>query len=235
LPAFRQAAVEGADGVELDVLLCATGEAVVFHDDDLVRLAGRPERIADLSLGAVRGVRLTSGASIPTLDEVIEHCGDALLLNVELKAARIAPRGLMALVDRVAAIVEGAGASVMDRVLVSSFNPRALGYWRRRAPRVRAGLLFESDASLPLRRAWALPWLRPFSAHPESVLCTPSAIRGWHRRGYHVNVWTVDDVADLRRCAAIGADGIITNHPARTLEVLRSWQVPRDQGASDET
>jgi glycerophosphoryl diester phosphodiesterase len=220
LAAFRQAAVDGADGIELDVLLCATGEAVVFHDDDLVRLAGRSERIADLSLTAIRDVRLMSGAAIPTLDEVFEQCGEALLLNVELKASGIAHAGCLALVDRVAGIVARAGASVSDRVLVSSFHPRVLAYWRRRAPRVPAGLLFEREAPLPLRRAWALPWLRPFSAHPESVLCTPRAIRGWQRRGYRVNVWTVDDAVDVRRFARMGVDAIITNHPARSREAL---------------
>src|SRR5438874_1738897 len=43
--AFRRAAVDGADGVELDVLCCGTGEVVVFHDDDLLRLGGRPDRV----------------------------------------------------------------------------------------------------------------------------------------------------------------------------------------------
>ena len=33
--AFERARADGADGVELDVLQCATGEVVVFHDDDL--------------------------------------------------------------------------------------------------------------------------------------------------------------------------------------------------------
>src|SRR5262249_33669863 len=51
LAAFRRAADDGADGVELDVLCCTTGEVVVFHDDDLARLAGRADRIKDLPLG----------------------------------------------------------------------------------------------------------------------------------------------------------------------------------------
>jgi glycerophosphoryl diester phosphodiesterase len=45
LAAFAAAAAAGADGVELDVRLCATGEVVVFHDADLRRLAGRADRI----------------------------------------------------------------------------------------------------------------------------------------------------------------------------------------------
>ena len=220
IAAFRRADADGADGVELDVLACATGEVVVFHDDDLVRLGNRPEKIAGLPLAALREVRLTSGATIPTLDEVLAACGPRLLVNVELKASGVAPAGLRALVDAVATMIDEAGAGMHERVLVSSFYPRAIALWRRRAPRVRAGLLFEREAPLPLRRAWALRWLRPFSAHPEAVLCTPHAVRRWHRRGYAVNVWTVDDAIALRRFAEMGVDAIITNDPARSRRAL---------------
>src|SRR5512138_1115210 len=42
LAAFRLAMAQGADGVELDVWRCATGEVVVVHDEDLTRVAGAP-------------------------------------------------------------------------------------------------------------------------------------------------------------------------------------------------
>ena len=38
LVAFTLALEQGADGVELDARLCASGEAVVFHDETLERL-----------------------------------------------------------------------------------------------------------------------------------------------------------------------------------------------------
>jgi len=117
-------------------------------------------------------------------------------------------------------VVERTAAGTPERILVSSFHPRAIALWRRRAPGVRAGLLFERASSLPLRRAWALRWLRPFSAHPEAVLCTPETVKRWHQRGFHVNVWTVDDAAALRRFREMQVDGIITNHPARSRQIL---------------
>jgi glycerophosphoryl diester phosphodiesterase len=218
LEAFRRAASDGADGVELDVLRCATGEVVVFHDDDLSRLGGRPDRIASLSLAAIRQVRLTSGASIPTLEEAMEACGDELLVNVELKASGVSWSEIRRLVDGVAAVVGSSG--VRERVLVSSFHPCAVAAWQRRLPEVPAGLLFEAEAPLYLRRAWALPWLRPFSANPQDLLCDTEAVRRWHARGYRVNVWTVDAPDDLRRLAAAGVDAIITNDPARARLVL---------------
>lgn len=217
LEAFRRAAADGADGVELDVLRCASGEPVVFHDDDLNRLGGRPDRIGSLSLAEVRRVRLASGATIPTLAETLEAC-PTLLLNVELKAMGVSWSEIRALVRAVAALVDVPTAR--DRVLVSSFHPYAVWAWRRCAPRVPAGLLFERDSPLYLRRGWTLPLLGAAAAHPEAVLCSGPAVERWHRRGYRVNVWTVDAPAELARLRAIGVDGIITNDPAAARRAL---------------
>jgi glycerophosphoryl diester phosphodiesterase len=218
--AFGRARADGADGVELDVLLCATGEAIVFHDDDLARLAGRPDRIADIPYRVLRDVALPAGTFIPTLEEALEACGPQLLVNVELKAAKIGPRAIAALVNAVARVVERVEAG--PRVLVSSFNPWAVRTWMRRAPAIRAALLFESRSVLPLRRAWLAPWLRPFALHPELVLCRPDRVAAWKRRGYWVSVWTVDDPSALRACRAMGVDGVITNDPARARAILSS-------------
>lgn len=214
LPAFERARRDGADGVELDVLLCRTGEALVFHDDDLRRLAGRPERIADMDLAAVRAVQLSGGARIPTLPEALEACGPEMLVNVELKAAALSGAAIGALVERVARDLAGAAPGTQDRILLSSFNPRAVRAAMRRIPAVRAGLLFERGSALPARRAWAAAWLRPFSLHPEVVLCTPSRVAGWHHRGYVVAVWTVDAPDVLRSCRRMGVDAVISNDPA---------------------
>jgi glycerophosphoryl diester phosphodiesterase len=212
--AFARARADGADGVELDVLACASGQVVVFHDDDLVRLAHRPERVGDLSLAALREITLVGagGGHIPTLEEALEACGPTMLVNVELKAGGVPARGLAALADGVAGVVERAGAGA--RVLVSSFSPLAVYLWQRRAPRVPAALLFERDAPLPLRRGWLAAWLRPFAVHPEAVLCDAGRVARWHARGYAVNVWTVDDPERLRALRDMDVDGIITNDPA---------------------
>ena len=39
IAAFREAARQGADGVELDAQICGSGEIVVWHDERLNRLA----------------------------------------------------------------------------------------------------------------------------------------------------------------------------------------------------
>ena len=215
--AFLRARADGADGVELDVLRCATGEVVVFHDDDLRRLGDRPERIDALPLAELRRIELRGGARIPTLEEAFEACGLELLVNVELKAAFLGARRIGALVDGVAEILARTGTA--PRVLVSSFNPRAVRLWMRRSTAVPAALLFERAEVTPLRRAWAAKWLRPAALNPELVLCTPARVARWRALGYSVNPWTVDGETAVRACREMRVDGIITNDPAAT----RAW------------
>jgi len=230
LGAFRRAMSEGADGVELDVQCCATGEVVVFHDDDLARLAKRPERIDQMSLGAIREVRLRGGESIPTLSEALDACGPAALVNIEIKYAGTFPKGCRTLVSAVADVVDSADAS--QRVIISSFSPGAVWLWRRIRPEVACGLLFERPQPFhrpwPLRTDLLLPLLHPHAVHPEHGLCTSARVAGWRARGYAVNVWTVDAPQRIEALAAMGVSGIITNDPAGAKAALAL--TPRSSG-----
>jgi glycerophosphoryl diester phosphodiesterase len=221
LAAFRLARAQGADGVELDVMRCKSGEVVVFHDDDLERLGRRPGLVRDTPLGALREIDLGGGERIPLLDEVLEELGP-LLCNVELKTAptwrgRLVDDGLAA---AVAAILRRHDAGA--RALVSSFDPLLLGRFRLRARAVPTGLLFAADQARPNREAWAAPLLRPTAVHPESLLVDARTVRRWHAHDLAVNVWTVDDPAELRLLVALGVDGLITNRPKNTRAVIQS-------------
>ena len=71
LPAFRRAREMGY-GVELDVHLTADDRLVVIHDSDLSRLCGTTRIVEDLTLDALRDLRLLgTDEPVPTLDEVL--------------------------------------------------------------------------------------------------------------------------------------------------------------------
>ena len=219
--AFERARRDGADGVELDVLLCATGEVVVFHDDDLQRLAGRPDRVAGLSLRQVRAVALPGGTRIPTLDEAFEACGPELLVNVELKSGGLLDAAVPALVAAVAQAVDRCGTG--DRVLISSFDPRAVWRWHLARPEIPRALLVERGGGLGLVaacKALTLPLLGAVAVHPEVVLCQPDLVAACQLAGYAVNTWTVDDPARLRQLRAMNIDGVISNDPAAARAAL---------------
>ena len=141
LAAFRLAIEQGADGVELDVWRCGTGEVVVHHDADTRRTAGVAllvpraalRELRALDVGAWRGERF-SGERIPLLAEVLEALPGALV-NVELKAERVPD---LALAAATASVLRAARAG--DRCVVSSFDPLLLAAFRAAAPEVARGL-----------------------------------------------------------------------------------------------
>jgi glycerophosphoryl diester phosphodiesterase len=76
--ALNAAYAAGCDGVEFDVQLTSDGIPVLFHDDDLRRLAGRPEQICDMPWKELREIRLVEPgkqAVIPSLAEFLEAHG----------------------------------------------------------------------------------------------------------------------------------------------------------------
>lgn len=220
LAAFALAHAQGADGVELDAQLCASGEVVVFHDTSLGRITGRPGLLSEAPLSLLRTLDAGSfkspryaGERIPLLAEVLSAAPQALLLNIELKCEQVDDRGLVA---AVIALVREARAD--ERVLLSSFNPFCLRTARALAPRLPRALLFHQEQPLLLRRAALAPLLAPHALHPEAALATPGAVARWSRRGYTVSCWTVDDPASARALWKSGVTGIITNDPAAVLQ-----------------
>ncbi len=214
LAAFRLAMAQGADGVELDVWRCASGEVVVAHDEDLVRVGGSPLRVPASSLDALRAVDVGAwkgarwrGERIPLLSEVLEALPDAVV-NVELKSRG----GDLALAKAAADVVWRAGAG--GRVVVSSFDWRLVAAFRLASPKVATGLLFDDRRAWRLRTWLGIRSLRPAAVHPDRVLATDARVRAWAARGLGVNVWTVDEPAEAARLARAGATAVITNVPA---------------------
>src|SRR5471032_901126 len=78
LAAFTRAAALGADGIELDVQLCSTGEVVVLHDETLARTTGQVGLLRETPWSLLRtldaGARFGPsfrGERIPLLAEVL--------------------------------------------------------------------------------------------------------------------------------------------------------------------
>ena len=66
----------------------ASGEVVVFHDDDLARLAGRPARIDATPYQPLARERASGRrADSRLLAEALAVMGPDLMVNVELKAS----------------------------------------------------------------------------------------------------------------------------------------------------
>ena len=182
-----EAALEAGHGIELDVQSSADGEAMVFHDDLLDRLAEATGPIGARSAQALTGMRLRGSAeTIPTLAEIVRLIGGRAALLIELKAPAGRASGLSRAVERVL-------ADYVGQVAVMSFNP-AVGRWFSRHSPDRLRGLVVTEAGMPkrdrLRRRLAAFWSKPdFLAYDIRDL--PSDFADRHRRrGLRILTWT---------------------------------------------
>jgi len=98
-----------------------------------------------------------------------------------------------------------------DRLGVSSFR------WPQ--PLTRAGAAALRTA-MPARIPVLLRWARADTLSLHHTLCSRAAVRTAHRLGAPVLAWTVNDDAAVRRMAAAGVDGIVSDDPERALATL---------------
>ena len=123
-----------------------------------------------------------------------------------------------ALAAAVARVIKQSGRA--DQMLVSSFDPFVLLQFHAQLPEVAIGFLFHSQQPLPLRKGWVGNMMGASLVHPENNLCTEDSVKAWHRAGFAVNAWTVDDAPELERLARIGVDGVCCNDPANAIAVF---------------
>lgn len=230
LLAFRKALVAGADGVELDVMRCGSGEVVVVHDDDLGRVIGQKPGSGPLvrstPLSELRRYDIGASERVPLLAEVLEELGPQALINVELKspdvqtasdyAKLLADDGL----GEATAQVLRRAARAAGSTLISSFDPLQLRRFAAQGLAVPLGYLFHRHQPLPLRQGWLAPLLPIAAVHPDAALIDAVAMRAWRKKGYAVHAWTVDKPTEVAALRALGVDAIITNRPAAVLSQL---------------
>jgi glycerophosphoryl diester phosphodiesterase len=202
--AFRLADRQGADGVELDVRLHPTGRLFVRHD---------PFPLAD-------GAAPSPSSSTPaSLDDVLDACGDRMLVNVEIK--NLASDGgfdpTMSIAQRTIDVLRRRGARWSDRWLISSFSWATIDACRRLSPDIPTALLCVKVDTATLERVVAgghaaiHPWARALDA---------DAVDRCHRAGLRLNTWTCNDPARLVELASFGVDAVCTDVPAIALAAL---------------
>jgi glycerophosphoryl diester phosphodiesterase len=205
--AFVEAANLGADGVELDVHRSADGHLVVHHD----AFAPGIGVLADHSGAEIRRVL----PWVPTLAEALDASA-GMLVNVEVKNlpgdADFDPDERAAV-----AVVELLGSRERrDDVLVSSFSLASIDTVRRLDDTIPTAFLTLVGFD-PLDGAAVAADRGHAAVHPDvRSLAGPVARAVAARAGeldLTVNVWTVNDAAEVRRLAAAGIDGVITDVP----------------------
>jgi glycerophosphoryl diester phosphodiesterase len=222
IPAFARALEMGVAGIELDVHCSKDGRLVVIHDESLTRTTNGKGDVGDYTAAELANLDAGSHFSpefatvgVPTLDEVFDLVGDRCLVNVEVKTND--PLGGDQ-VEPLLAMIEA--RRLYEQVIVSSFNPVSLIKIRHLNPKVRLGLLYYLPLMPWLRNAWFTPIMQPEAVHPYSQLIDEAHMAWARSHGCAVNTWTVNEITEAKRLAALGVDVIMSDVPDQLMAAL---------------
>lgn len=195
-----RAAIDAGYGIEMDLQLSSDGQAMVFHDYDLARLALGSGPIRQLSADALGAMNLRgSEEGIPTLPEVLDIVQGRVPLLIEIKDQDGA---LGADVGTLEQATIDALAGYQGDVALMSFNPHSVAKFATALPDMPRGLVTcdFSKEDWQLVPAPVRDHLRDipdfdalgcdFISHDRRDLTNPAvvALRG---RGVPILCWTV--------------------------------------------
>jgi glycerophosphoryl diester phosphodiesterase len=217
LESFQLALGAGLDGIELDVQRTLNGVLVIHHDAHLPD--GR--LIAALTDAEALAVELSGGVRVPTLEAVLGWAkASGAYVNVEIKSETLTSDGREPQIVR---LIEHLG--MLERVIVSSFNPASIVRVRLANPRLETALLYDNEVGLPwyLRDGRTAAFMGVNAIHPHHSLVTPELIARAKSRGWRVHVWTVNDLELGVRLLEMGVNALIGDLPEVLLEARKRF------------
>lgn len=205
LAAYKAAIDDGADGLECDVRLTKDNQLVLWHDPDLLRVAGNAARIADSTFNEIK-------AHYPfamTLDELLILARDnkkdlAIETKHPVPTASSVEKKIMQLLQQEKPFAD---------IHIMSFSWLAIENIRKIDPQQKTVALLHDTFSFAMRRFTSAqsigPGITAFRKKPDLI-----------QDPRNLFVWTVDDADDMHFCADNGVDVLITNTPSYARSVL---------------
>ncbi|MEY4425412.1 MAG: hypothetical protein RJB56_1039 [Actinomycetota bacterium] len=222
LEAFKSAIIAAATHIESDLQVTRDGVAVLFHDDNLSRVAGLPVRISELTLGQLRGLELIDGGFIPTLEQALTAFPSARF-NLDFK--------VWGVIEPAAEVINRLQAG--NRVLVTSFSERR----RAAALKLLHGEVASAAGSsrvlgLYIGYLFGFKTLINRLARSVQLLQLPISagvmrfdnrkfIEAMANAGLEVHFWTINEPAEMTRLIGLGAHGIVTDRVDLAVNTLR--------------
>jgi glycerophosphoryl diester phosphodiesterase len=197
------AAIERGFGIELDVQLSLDGAAVVFHDDDLNRLAGVDAPVASKTAAELARLPILGTAErMATLPDTFSFIADRMPVLVEIKNER-------STTGAIEEAVAAAFAAYPGRAAVMSWNVASIAWFARHHPQTPRGLVVTSF----WRSGGFSPYLLPrlaavlppeLTADPHflayDIRCLPTGrSERFRRKGRPVLTWTVRSEREQER------------------------------------
>lgn len=221
--AFRKAIEIGADGIELDVHLSKDGQVMIIHDEALKRTTGLDGVISDYTRAELE--KISAGKTkndefgftpIPSLEEYLAFMAEHKdkFTNIELKTA---PVYYPEIEEKTLELVRK--FDLEKNIIYSSFNWLSIERMQRLGTISETGLLF-SGMKL-YNQAHIIKSLGINYFHPDFNDLTDNIVKSYLDNKVGLNVWTVNEIEDMKVCLSWNIDGLITNFPDRAISIAR--------------
>ncbi len=223
LEALARAVEDGADVLEVDAQMTADGVLVLIHDDTVDRTTNSTGRVDALTLEEIARLDAAFGYDGNVLDRFagqgvrIPSLAGALAAYPDMRwIVEIKPDTRESALAMCGTIRD---AGMTQRVMVGSFHDSALGQFRDACPEVATGMASNEALTFYLAARLGLAKWHPTRAHALQIppraagldVAHPRLIAAAQARGLAVQVWTINDPADMAALLDLGADGIITD------------------------
>ena len=219
----KAAAINGLEGIELDIQLTRDGEMVVIHDERVDRTTEGMGFVRDYTLSQIKKLHIYADdhpvQSIPTITEVLDLLAPqmraAVKPNIELKNSVYPYHGME---EKIIELVHKRG--LQETVVYSTFYAKSLERLKGLDPAAELGILDSkvSDCLYKLKGGCGASVLHPFW---RGIDLTAQELEG-----YTVRVWMSGHLypekptgtkLELEPLEAQGITDIILNEPERYL------------------
>ena len=199
----------GVDGIEIDVFKCKSGELVLFHDQTLSNLVGRPERIEKLTLEELSECLINHKYSIPTLKKVLEKFTTPLFINIELKGVDTAVSTSNMLHEFISK-----EKWQESSFIISSFQWKELEKLREVNKTIAIGVLIDRKKTINDAIEFANA-INAQAIHPYFTLLNKKNVKKIKNNNFKIFTWTVNNKKDIEYIRMLNIDGIISSYPDR--------------------
>lgn len=210
--AFYTGLYMGANGIETDVQMTRDGILVLFHDDTIERLTGESGSISDYTLEELQKFTFEKNGlqdKIVVFEDFLKQFGwRDITFAIEIKQRGIEKE----IADMLQKYDMG------KKSVVTSFKFDCIQKIREYAPKLQIGWLKKdfTEEDLSVLKAMGAEEVCPHAAEVSW-----EKVDKWHREGFRVRAWGVDNEERMRNVYDCMADGMTVNFPDKLADLLK--------------
>ena len=203
---YLDAQAQGFQWIEIDVISTKDKEVICSHNFDLEMETMGRGYITELDYNALKpiiaqhNINIKGQDILPRLLDVFKKLNSDININIEVKSPYAwdlrTARALSKILKKLP----------KKRIIISSFNPIVILYFKIFHHQFATGFLFQNIEYLAF-----VNWIHPSYIHPRADLLDDDLIRYAKTRNLGINVWTVNNKHAIRWCKHKHVDGIITD------------------------